>query len=103
MEAQAFWCRLQCDPTLCTCVDSVNPLPRRPLIHDSVGDLYSFRHVPGTCIYRMPLVLSTGIRNMLFAPTGACNLADHPMAPRNIQQTTLVELVRYDHFNTPVG
>lgn len=85
MEAQAFWRRLQCDPTLCTYVDSVNPLPRRPRIHDSVGDLLStnsFRHVPGTCIYRVPLVLSTGIHNMLFAPTGACNLADRPMAPR---------------------
>lgn len=84
MEAQAFWRRLQCDPMLCTYVDSVNPLPRRPRIHEprQLGDLYSFRHVPGTCIYRVPLVLSTGIRDMLFAPTGACNLQDRPMAPR---------------------
>jgi hypothetical protein len=34
MEAQAFWRRLQCDLTLCTYVDSVNPLPRRLRIHE---------------------------------------------------------------------
>jgi hypothetical protein len=86
MEAQAFWRRLQCDPTLCTYVDSVNPLPRRPRIHDSVGDLLSIHSV--MCLVPAFIACLSSSAQVFVTcyspPTGACNLADHPMAPRNI-------------------